>query len=220
MSRPKLKHPGYTLIALLISIIATPALAAEEAKWEIKAQTKGVTVYSRAKPGSNIAELKSVGIVPASPEVVFRVVFDFARYRETMPYTEESTIVGTEDGGKVVHFYSLVNAPVVSKRDYTIRVTDESQWKNGTGYFKTRWTVSNKGPAPKEGVLRVNVNEGSWLIEPVENGTKTRATYYLYTDPGGSIPAWLANKANSSTIPDIFEALGKHALDPRYHNPK
>ncbi len=200
-------------------LVATSGSAFEEAKWEVKAQTKGVTVYSRAKPNSDITELKSVGIVPASPEAVFRVLFDFAHYRETMPYTEESTIIATEEGGKVVHFYSVVNAPVVSKRDYTIRVTDESQWKNGTGYFKTRWTLSEKGPAPKEGVVRVKVNEGSWLLEPVENGTKTRATYYLYTDPGGSIPAWLANKANSSTIPDIFQALGKHALDSKPSNP-
>ncbi|MBI5545172.1 MAG: hypothetical protein HY901_14880 [Deltaproteobacteria bacterium] len=84
------------------------------------------------------------------------------------------------------------------------------------GLPKSRWTVCDKGPEPKDGVIRVKVNDGTWLLEPIGDGTKTRATYYLFTDPGGSLPTWIANKANSSAIPDIFVALRKYAKEPRY----
>jgi hypothetical protein len=53
--------------------------------------------------------------------------------------------------------------------------------------------------------------DGSWLLEPLENGAKTKATYLLFTDPGGSLPTWVSNKVNFSTIPDVFEALRKNA---------
>ena len=116
----------------------------------------------------------------------------------------------------MVHFYSLIDAPFVSKRDYTLRIVDESDWKDGKGFLKTRWTSSEKGPAVKDGVVRIKVNDGSWLLEPRENGTKTFATYFVFTDPGGSLPTFIINKANSSAIPDVFAALRKWGKDPRY----
>jgi len=196
--------------------------AKAEAKWEVKAQSKGVTVHSRPKEGSDIKELKTTGDIDSPPHAVFRVLTDLERYTDTMPYTEEAKVLSKEEqDGKVKawHFYSLINAPLASRRDYTIRIADQSDWKDGKGYLKTYWNVSDKGPAPKDGVVRVKINEGSWILEPIENGTKTRATYYLFTDPGGSLPTWIANKANSSALPDIFEALRKLAKEPRYANP-
>ena len=68
---------------------------------------------------------------------------DYARYKKIMTYTEESKIIATEEGGKVVHVYCVINAPLVSRRDYTLRIVDESRWKDGKGFLKTRWTLSS-----------------------------------------------------------------------------
>ncbi len=207
------------LVALTAAPFPAGRLDAAEAAWEVKAQTKGVTVQTRARQGSGIRELKSVGEIDAPPPSVLRVLIDLERYREIMPYTEESRVVATEerDGTvRVWHFYTVINAPLVSRRDYTIRVEDESDWRDGDGFLKTRWTLSDRGPAPRDGIVHVKVNDGSWLLEPLDGGRRTRATYTLFTDPGGAIPAWLANKANSSAIPDIFVALRKWSKDPRY----
>ena len=197
---------------------AEAAPVAAQAKWEVKAESKGVVVHARAKAGSDIKELKTVGEIDSPPAAVFRVLTDFEAYKEAMPYTEESQVLDTEEvgGKKAWYFYSLINAPLASRRDYTIRVADQSDWRDGKGFMKTYWEVSAKGPEPKEGVVRVKVNTGSWLLEPIKNGTQTRATYYLFTDPGGSLPTWIANKANSSAIPDIFVALRKLAKQPKY----
>jgi hypothetical protein len=187
------------------------ARAADNSGWQLKAQEKGITVFSRPTSGSDILELKATGTINAPPPAVFKVLSNYAQYKNIMPYTEESRIIATEEGGKVVHVYCIINAPLVSRRDYTLRIVDESQWKDGNGFLKTRWTLSNKGPALNPGIVRVTVNEGSWLLEPIENGTKTKATYQFSTTPGGSLPAWVSDKANTSTIPDVFEALRKNA---------
>lgn len=201
---------------------AEPKPAVAEAKWEVKAESKGVVVHARARPGSDIKELKTVGEIDSPPPAVFRVLTDFAAYKDTMPYTEKSEILATEEvgGKKAWHFYSLINAPLASRRDYTIRVADESDWQDGKGFMKTHWDVSDKGPAPKDGVVRVKINQGSWLLEPIDGGKKTKATYLLFTDPGGSLPTWIANKANSSALPDIFVAIRKLAKDPKYAEAK
>jgi len=211
------------LIAAASLLAAARGAEAEEPKWELKAENKGVKVHVRPRAGSDIRELKSIGEIDSPPPAVFRVLTDFARYKETMPYTDESTILSTEEAdGKIKAwlFYSVVNAPLVSKRDYTIRVADESDWKDGKGFMKTHWALSDKGPIPKKGIVRTPTNDGSWLLEPIDDGKKTRATYLLFTDPGGSLPIWIANKANSGAIPDIFVALRKLAKEPRYAEPK
>ena len=42
----------------------------------------------------------------------------------------------------------------------------------------------------------------------------------LFTDPGGSLTTFIINKANRSTIPDLFEVLRKQSQEPRYRDPQ
>jgi hypothetical protein len=63
--------------------------------------------------------------------------------------------------------------------------------------------------------MRVKVCDGSWLLQP--DGTlRTRATYSVFTDVGGLIPAFLANYASLSGISRLFEAVRKQVKDPKY----
>ncbi|MDR0966732.1 MAG: hypothetical protein LBM75_09600 [Myxococcales bacterium] len=190
------------------------AISKEEG-WEEKANTNGVLVYARDKQGSTIKALRAVGTIDAPPHVVMRILADYERYTETMPYTEKSQVLARESDGAVI-FYTVIDPPIVSRRDYALRITDESDWRGGRGYLRTRWTLSDKGPPPQDGHVRVPLNDGSWTLQPRHGGTKTYAIYDLFTDPGGSLTTFIINKANRSTIPDLFEVLRKHSKDPRY----
>ena len=187
-------------------------LAAGANDWSEAAKRDGITVYSRTPEGQNVKEMKAVGMIDAPPKVVWATIRDYANYTKNMPFTQVSQVLKTEQDGKVIHFYSVVNAPLVDKRDYVIRIVDESDWKDGEGFLKTSWQASpeaEKLMPEKKDFVRVKLNNGWWLLEPKENGTKTQATYYLYTDPGGSIPKWLVNQANGSAVPDVFIAIRK-----------
>ena len=65
-------------------------------------------------------------------------------------------------------------------------------------------------------MLRDKRCEGEWLLEP-EDATKTRATYTVYTDSGGAIPAFIANSASKIGIGRLFVALRKQVKDPKYN---
>jgi hypothetical protein len=192
----------------LLSVVSLPAFA-DDTGWAEAAKDDGVVVYTRQKAGASLHEMKAVGIIDAPPLKVWGAIRDYDNYKKTMPYTSQSQVVSKEEDGKVIYFYSVVSAPLVSDRDYLIRIKDESDWQDGKGYLKTTWTVSDKGPAPRSGIVRVQVNDGSWLLEPRDDGKKTLATYYVYTDPGGSLPRFIANKANSTAVPNVFKAIKK-----------
>lgn len=201
------------LIALLCAA-ALPALA-KEAAWDEVAKRDGVTIYNRSRAGSDIKEIRAVGVIDAPHWVVKNVVDDVGRYKEFMPHTKESKVLRREGGALIT--YQQIDAPVVSNRDYTLRQQDQSRrLPDGRIAYKKAWSLANHlGPPPQDGVVRVEVNEGYWLLEDVD-GKKTAATYYLHTNPGGSLPGFVVNAANTRAIPDLFKAIEKQAHDARY----
>ena len=196
--------PALSLLVLLTG--------AGEPAWQQVARDDGISVLARTPEGGSVSEVKATTLVDAPPHDVWRVIRDYTNYTKTMPYTQESRVLASEQDGKVTVFYCLVNAPLVDKRDFIIRIRDESDWKEGKGFLKTAWTAATEGvPPEREGVVRVKLNTGYWLLEPREEGKKTFVTYYLYTDPGGSLPKWIADKANKTSVPDVLRAVRKHA---------
>ena len=175
-------------------------LSAEE--WLEVSKNPSLTIYSRHRSGSSLEELRAVGELEATPVKVDTVLGEVSKFPEFMPYTKESRILATDSQ----LCYMLLSPPIVGERDYTIRVARESRkGDHGATAYYMHWELANaEGPPPRAGVNRVNINEGSWLLEPV--GNRTRATYMLYTD-GGGIPAFLANIANKQSIGQLFEAL-------------
>lgn len=182
--------------------------------WKLAHQTKQITVYSRLHPGSHLKEFKAIGDIDAPTRAVHAVLDDFANYPSFMPYTTECRLVKREADSIVG--YQRLSPKIIADRDYTLRVWNKSWAIPGGVVFKMRWTAANElAPPEKKGVVRVKICEGGWLLEP-EEAIRTRATYSVYTDTGGSIPAFLANYASQTGISRVFEAIRKQVKDPKY----
>ena len=191
------------------------AFAAEESistddYWKLSAQEKNVVIYSRPRPGSPLKEFKAVGPIDAPPGAVCAVIDDFQNYPKFMPYMTECRLI-KRDGDSIVGYQK-----VCADRDYTLRVWKKS-WPSTDGLvFMSHWSPANElGPPEKKGVVRVKLCEGKWLLEP-DGATKTRATYSIYTDSGGFIPSFLANRISLTGITKLFAAVRKQVKDPRY----
>ena len=191
-------------------LIPLMLLTADEPRWEFSTEDTGVKIYGRKRPESEIREMKAMGLVDATPQEIWHAVRDLEHYTKTMPYMEEAKILSRDADDKIILFYSKINTPLVDRRDYIIKLLDESEWKEGKGFMKVSWTVVNDKDdlMPVKGdVVRVRVNDGYWLLEPREDGKKTFVTYYIYTSPGGAIPNFIANKGNSIAVPKVFDAI-------------
>lgn len=204
----------------MISLALVPLLLlGAEPRWELAADPEGVKVYRRDKPGSEVKEMKAMGLIDGTPQEVWTVVRDYENYPKQMPFTVEAKVLSRTEGDKEILFYSLLNTPLVSPRDYMILLKDESDWKEGKGFLKVTWSAAapeKDSLAPlKPDVVRVRINDGYWLLEPREDGKKTFATYYVYTSPGGSIPTFIANKGNDIAVPKVFESIRKTVVDKR-----
>lgn len=204
----------------MTSLVLIPLLllGADEPRWKLAAEDDGIKVYGREREGSEVREMRAIGLIDASPQEVWKVLRDLDAYTKTMPYTEEAKVLKKSEGDKEILFYSCLNTPLVSRRDYIIKLVDESDWKDGKGFLKVTWSAVNDQDSlkpVKDDIVRVRINDGYWLLEPREDGKKTFATYYVYTSPGGSIPNWIANKANGIAVPKVFESIKKAVKEQR-----
>ena len=182
--------------------------------WKLSAQEKNVVIYSRPRPGSQLKEFKAVGPIDAPTGAVCAVIDDFQNYPKFMPYTTECRVI-KRDGDSIIG-YQRLSPKVCADRDYTLRVWKKSWPSTGGLVFMSHWSPANElGPPEKKGVVRVKLCEGKWLLEP-DGTTKTRATYFIYTDTGGFIPSFVANRISVTGITKLFAAVRKQVKDPKY----
>jgi hypothetical protein len=215
--------------ALFALLFCAVSARADEGKWERKEFTckepeKGCYIAgccqdidfalsTRARAGTPIMEVKATGDVDAPPERVFAAITDFEHQAGNMPYVKDQKVFSRSDTGAV--FWTVADFPLISARDWLLKATFEKNFDGGK--YRVSWEpieVKEAAP-PADGVVRITVNTGSWLLEPLDGGKRTRATYALFTDPGGSIPSFVANKANTTALPDLFAAVRKRATAAR-----
>jgi len=202
------------LITIMLATLAGNLLAGEDG-WSVTSRSPEITVYERVRKGSALREFKAVGVMAVPPAVIKRVIDDVDQYPRFMPYVIEARVI-SRDGANLVS-YQRISPPFVSDRDYTVRVSCETRTGAGGTCFCNRWQAANElGPAEKSGVSRVKITEGSWLLEPEDGGRRTRATYHIYSDSGGSLPISITNAASRSAIPKLFESIRKQAQLPKY----
>jgi len=205
-----------SVAGVVLSLYATEAARGED--WNVAKQAGSVTIYSRPHAGSKLKEFKAIGEIEASSKIVHTVIDDVEAYPNFMPYTAEATVL--KRNGDSLITYQRLSPRIVGDRDYTLRIEKRS-WpaEFGIAYFN-EWKPANEhGPAEKPGVFRVKVVNGSWLLEPI-GPNKTRATYFVFTDSGITVPGFVANTISETGITKLFAAVRKQAKEPKYQSSK
>lgn len=208
--------PAIGLLAYTTTCFAADTAKPAEEEWKVASTSGGVTIYSRPHADKKaLKEFKAIGQVEAPSAVVHAVISDFEAYPKFMPYTTECRMIKRESADTFIS-YQRISPKVVSDRDYALRVRVTSTPGNDGNIYSHKWQAANElGPPKKENCLRVDICEGSWLLEP-DGPDKTRATYFIYSDSGGMIPAFLANHFAQTGINKVFTAVRKQAKDPKY----
>jgi hypothetical protein len=206
----------FALLALIASQLGGICFAAEPdatpGEWKFISDKDGVALYRRQRPIAN--ESKAIGEIAASSDLVHAVLSEVESYSSFMPYTAECRVLKRDEDFVIA--YQRISAPMTSDRDYTVRVHWSSKRGEHGMVYSHRWEADNAaGPPEKRDVVRVNLCEGSWLLEPTGPNT-TRATYMVYTDSGGMIPKFIKETGSQIGIRKLFAAVRKQVGNPKY----
>ena len=83
---------------MMISLALVPLLllGADTPRWELAAEPPGVKVYRRQVEGSDVREMRAIGLISATPKEVFDVIQDLDNYPKQMPYTAEAKVLSKQ----------------------------------------------------------------------------------------------------------------------------
>ena len=208
-----LHSPRLRSIALAL-LVALPALA-QDGGWQTVV-TGPITVKNRALEGTAVREVWAEGEIAAPALDVQGALMDVARLRFFMPYMKDAREIGERLPDGSVFVYTLVELPVVGRRDYVVRLElKESLAADGTGTFRNEWHAHPDRTPRRSGIIRLTRDDGSWVVTPLGDGSKCWAVYRFAVDPGGWVPAFAANLGNERGVKETWDAVTREALRRR-----
>jgi hypothetical protein len=214
MYHPRVRQKVFGGLMWIVLAGCPALLAAEDSGWKLAVHDKDLEIYSRLRAGSPHKEFKAVGSIEAPTRAVGAVIDDFENYPKFMPFTTETRLV-KQDGDTMIG-YQRLSPKICADRDYTLRVSKKASPVPDGVLYTSHWSPANElGPPERKGVVRVKICEGSWRLEP-QGPAKTLATYLIYTDSGGLMPAFLGERINVTGIRRLFAAIRKQVKDPKY----
>ncbi len=167
----------------------TLPLTADE-PWATAKSEDGITVLTRKGTGSPLKEFHGRITIKASLSALVAVLSDAPSY-PTWQFECQSASLLTKTDFHNRTTYVINRAPwPVSNRDMVVRsiLTQDKSSKTVTVWLQG---LPNAIP-PKQGLVRVAALQGFWQLQPAGNGN-VNVIYQMLVDPGGSLPAGLAN---------------------------
>lgn len=181
--------------------VRTPLSASlQQAGFGLITDKRGVKVYRHER--DPLVHIAGEGRLPAPPDRVRALLLDYDRHAGNIPRLVHSRVVSRADGALLVH--QRLALPVVDDRDFVLRV----RWAaEGADIVVTYRAVTDEGPPPADGVVRVRLHSGSWQLRPIQEGRATFARYQTRIDLSGWMPKWLARSRAGADVPGLFRAL-------------
>jgi hypothetical protein len=170
--------------------------------WKPYKSKRGIAVERRPVAGSKFFEYRATGDSTLPPAQVMAKMWKQVTESLT-PVVKKREVLRRSDNEVVI--YDQVATPVVSDRDYTLRI--QKSGNSDGSRFEMRFETANElGPAVQPKFVRIPAIRGSWTIEATPSGG-SKLTYITYSEPGGAVPAFLIHGAQfDNTIDNVLRA--------------
>ena len=182
----------------------------KEAKWEFVSEDNGLKLYERNHEGSDIKEVKAVVTYQGTIQEAVDIMFDRLKHPQIFKYISYSDVLKKND--KCDWSYNRISVPVASNRDYYVK---SCRVDNKDGSVSITWVPFDDPKYPvTDKFVRVADNKGFYKFTQVEPD-KIRVDYYIYNDPGGSLPVFVKNIAARQAVQDTLWTLHKEIMKRR-----
>ena len=187
-----------------VMLLALPAAASAQGAAQREADRLGdrLETTTVASNGS-VAWGQALMVVDAAPEVVMRIVTDYARYEEFLPHFRRSRVLSRRGNNALVYMQATV------ARDTT------TLW--------AQMRIFQRRPRGETQIIEGRMTEGNmdqfaarWEVTPVDGGRRSLVRFRIIVDPGLPLPSSLFTAENVKAARKTVRALGERVAEPRY----
>jgi hypothetical protein len=172
---------------LLGTLLILGLAQAQAAQWRLVKDEAGIRVYLQQIPGSSFQAFRGVTRIRTDMPRLLALQDDVRAACAWIHACSEQRLLKHE--GNLSWAYSRFHTPwPVQPRDSILQVITT---RDADGrVVRTLHGVADYLPRQK-GFVRVSKVEGFWSLTPLEG--EIEVIYQVHSEPGGSVPAWLAN---------------------------
>jgi hypothetical protein len=163
----------------------------QDAGWELKKDKSGIEVYTRSVEGSSFMEFKGITKIPnSSIDEVLDVILDVKNYESLFPDCVNPKVLKQDGKWYDIHYIKTKGPFPVKDRDSVFEQITEID-ENGK-HARVKLNPLPDYIPEKEDIVRIRNGTGFWELEE-NNNNEVKVIYQFHGEPGGDIPAWLAN---------------------------
>jgi START domain len=197
----------FTFFLRIIVLCFFPSgLLFAQSSWDLKKDKDHILIYTRAVKNSKFNELKAVFDLPGSFKQLRSILEDVTHYKDWAYCTTFSKLLEKRSDSEIV-YYSQISAPwPISSRDFC---SDTRIWMDSAKQelHISSQNLNNLLP-PKDHLVRMPFLKAEWIVT-MPSPALLHVEYTLSWNPGGSIPAWVANMFSTTGPFQSFSQLRK-----------
>jgi len=173
-------------ITLLVFISALNLSAQEN--WNLVKEEAGIKVFTKTESGSRYKAFKAEMQVECKIEDIIYVLKNTNTINNWVVNCRGVKLLESKDNDQFYYIETSLPLPF-QNRDmvYHFQYIDIKP-----GQVKVLVTGIPDYIQPEKGIVRMAKANGYWLLNSIDTN-KTDVTYQMHVEPGGLIPAWLAN---------------------------
>lgn len=176
-------------LLLLLTLCLLQQIKAQD--WELRKEQSGVMVYTRSLPNSSFDEFKAtLKLKDRTINEVLGILLDIENYDKLYPDCINPKLLKRFNKHHDIHYIEIKSPWPVQHRDAIYEMT--TQINDSANNALIKMSPRYDYIEPKENLKRIKKGSGYWELK-VNEDTTMDVTYQFHGDPGGSIPAWLAN---------------------------
>jgi hypothetical protein len=187
---------GNSRLFLMIFMLFAASSALFSQPWKFIKEKDGIKVYTRQQEGSPVKSFMGVADMKSGMDKIYAIVADV---RGSDQWDDNIRELKLLSGIKDVSFryYLIYSTPwPLQNRDLCVEATITKD--NATGDIVV-FSQSRPQLIPlQKDLVRIKDYWQKWTIHPIDK-THTRLTIEGTVDPGGNVPAWLANMVLTDT---------------------
>ncbi len=180
---------SFTLLSLIITLSAVGIWAEED--WKLQKNQDEIIVFTRGADDSNIRQARAiVNIKSDDLAAVTKYFLNFENHKKWLFKVESSRVLEKVSDSEYVIYYASEGLWPVAPRDVILRYSINSNEDQIT----ITTEVDPDYLSERQNYVRVWEARSEWIIRRNGSGTND-VEYFNHTNPGGSLPIWLANLA-------------------------
>lgn len=198
--------------SILCSFILVCLTSWAQEDWKLKKDKDGVRVYTKHIEGSSLKAIKAETTFHCSLHTCAAVLKDIPHLTELFPDCEKAMKIEQHETDQI-HYLHLKAPWPVSDRDATFHLQYDYMQESET--LKIQADIINEKFPNQKGLVRLTKGVGTWTFKKISE-EKVELVYRFHGDPGGSIPAWLANSVVEDNPLEMLQNFHKLVKLDRY----